>query len=99
MSDGVSMPRANFREGVPSGEREIARENCALLTHELILSLKDDDVVIRIFGSRKDGTEIYIGLAPERALKLGEAFIRAALRGRPSLRPVPEATAGREDGR
>ncbi|MES2671588.1 MAG: hypothetical protein V4673_14385 [Pseudomonadota bacterium] len=65
-------------------EQEIDRETVSLLTHDMVLSVDPETVVVRIFS--KGVTAAHIGLSPERAMKLGATFMRAALRIKPSLR-------------
>jgi len=65
-------------------ETEIARELVALMDRELILSADADMCVVRISG--KGETVVHVGVSPERAMRLGAAFVRAALHVDPSLR-------------
>lgn len=85
----MKLPRANFStlsDGAEASlpEEEIGREPVALLTHDLVLSVNPDMVVVRVFS--KGVTAAHIGLSPERAMKIGATFMRAALRIKPSLR-------------
>ncbi len=64
-------------------ETELARAPCALLDREMIVALHGDYAVVRIEG--KGETAKYTGFAPEAALRLGAAMIRAALRLAPEL--------------
>jgi hypothetical protein len=69
-----------------SAETEFARETITLMTREMLLTADPDMAVVRIFGSDKSGNAVRIGLSPERALRIGAAFIRAGLAIRPALR-------------
>lgn len=63
-------------------ETVFAREQVAVLTHEMIVSADPLGVYVRMPGVPKR----YIGCSPAEALRIGEAFTRAALRADPSLR-------------
>ena len=83
----MTMPRANYskaNETAGKNEVEIIHEPCALLTHEMLLTISPDMAVVRVFG--KGETAVYLGFSPERSLKIGERFIAAGLRLKPSLR-------------
>lgn len=81
------MQRQNLvamQPGIPDTETVIARETVALLSHDMVVSVDPETVVVRVFS--KGLTATHIGLSPERAMKLGATFMRAALRIKPSLR-------------
>jgi hypothetical protein len=67
-------------------ETEFGRETVHLLDREMLLTTDPDMVVVRIFGSDKSGDAVRVGLSPERAMRIGAGFLRAALRIRPELR-------------
>lgn len=69
-----------------AAEHEIAREEVNLLTHEMLLTADSEMAIVRIFG--KTSTAVHVGTSPERAMRIGAAFIRAALRIKPQLRMV-----------
>lgn len=68
-----------------TNESEHGREPCNLLTHEMLLTADPEMAIVRIFGSDKSANAVRIGLTPERALRIGAAFIRAGLRIKPQL--------------
>lgn len=67
-------------------ETEHGREACELLTREMLLTADSEMAIVRIFGSDKSGNAVRVGFTPERALRIGAAFIRAGLAIKPSLR-------------
>lgn len=69
-------------------EIEICRERVSLLDRDMILTTAGDMAVVRIFGSDASGNAVRLGLSPDASLRIGLAFIRAALRIRPSLKPA-----------
>jgi hypothetical protein len=78
-----------------AAETEFGREACELLTREMLLTADPDMAIVRIFGSDKAGNAVRVGFSPERALRIGAAFIRAGLAIKPSLRAEMVAeTAG-----
>ena len=84
--------------GVDPGPDEIifGREECTVLTRELLLTAGPDLAIVRIFGSDRAGSAVRIGLSAERAMRIGAAFIRAALRINPGLRlQVVEEAVGK----
>lgn len=70
-----------------------ACEPCALLDRELLLTTGPSMVVVRVFGADAMRNAVRIGTTPERALRLGLAFLRAAYRINPDLKATPEAEA------
>jgi hypothetical protein len=74
--------------GIDPGATEIAygREACELFTREMLLTADPEMAIVRIFGSDKSGNAVRVGFTPERALRIGAAFIRAGLAIKPSLR-------------
>jgi hypothetical protein len=83
MTDGVSDAVA---EWPAADESVVVREEVTLLTREMLLTASADMAVVRIFGSDKSGNAVRLGVSPERALRIGAAFIRAGLRVNPALR-------------
>lgn len=67
-------------------EAEFLREQVALMSREMLMTAGADMVVVRIFGSDRSGNAVRLGVSPERAMRLGAAFMRAGLRINPSLR-------------
>lgn len=67
-------------------ESLVVREDVTLLTREMLLTASADMAVVRIFGSDRSGNAVRLGVSPERALRIGAAFIRAGLRIKPGLR-------------
>lgn len=65
-------------------EIEFDRVACARFDHEAVISADADMAIVRIRG--KGASAVYIGVTPERALRLSAAFARAAVRIRPALR-------------
>lgn len=83
-----TLPRANYPIRVlPPGETEVLREQVAHLDYEMVISTSPDMAVVRVFKGARES--VYIGTTAERALRIGEAFIRAALRLDPALRLAP----------
>jgi hypothetical protein len=62
------------------------REACELFTREMLLTADPEMAIVRIFGSDKSGNAVRVGFTPERAIRIGAAFIRAGLGIKPSLR-------------
>lgn len=67
-------------------EVEFGRETCEMISREMLLTADAEMAIVRIFGSDRSGNAVRIGVTPERALRLGAAFIRAGLRVNPALR-------------
>ena len=67
-------------------ETEYGREACELFTREMMLTADPEMAIVRIFGSDKSGNAVRVGFTPERAIRIGAAFIRAGLGIKPSLR-------------
>lgn len=67
-------------------EAEMLRETVALMDREMLMTADADMVIVRVFGSDKTQTAVRIGVSPERAMRIGAAFFRAAVRIKPALR-------------
>jgi hypothetical protein len=80
-----------------STETEFAREACALLDHEAVISADADMAIVRMFNFGEP--KRYVGLKPEAALRLGAALIRAGLRVNPTLNLQLLESAARGDVR
>lgn len=79
-----------------AGESEFAREACELFSRDMLLTAAPDIAIVRIFGSDKSNNAVRVGLSPERAMRIGAAFIRAALQIKPQLRlQVLEESVGK----
>ncbi len=62
-----------------AAEVVLAREPIMLMTHSMVLSIDAElGVVVRVFG--KDKEAAYVGMSPERAIAIGEEFIKAGRR-------------------
>lgn len=72
-------------------------EQCALLSHEMLLSSGDGMAVVRVFGADSTRNAVRLGFTPARAMRIGAAFIRAAMRLDPSLRADVLDPAAPED--
>lgn len=83
MSDVDAIVISDFPN---ESEAEICRAKVVLMDRDLILTTAGDMAVVRIFGSDRGGNAVRLGLPPDAALRLGLAFIRAALRIKPSLK-------------
>ena len=63
-------------------ETELVCEPCELFTHEMLLTAGEGIAIVR----DKTSNAVRLGFAPENAMRVGAAFIRAALRINPALR-------------
>lgn len=61
----------------------IAREPCAILDRETLLSTEDGMAVLRVAG--RGETAVHLGYMPDGAIRIGLAFIRAGLRHKGSV--------------
>ena len=68
------------------GEIQIACEPCELFSREMILTAGEGIAIVRVFGHDRTFNAVRLGFAPESAMRVGAAFIRAALRINPALR-------------
>jgi hypothetical protein len=67
-------------------ETELICEPCELFSHEMLLTASEGIAIVRVFGRDKTSNAVRLGFAPENAIRVGAAFIRAALRINPALR-------------
>lgn len=82
------------------GELQLGGERCALMTHDLVVSMTRDGVVIvRVFGHKSQDAAKHIGISPKRSLRLGARFIQAALHADPSLINEFDSTIATARGR
>ena len=90
----MKLPRANFAVESQGGdapalagaETDIARAPCVLMTHEMVVSADADMAIVRVNVPGQVGPKMYVGMQPCHALKMAEAFRRAALHADPKLR-------------
>ncbi|HWW46567.1 MAG TPA: hypothetical protein VNZ94_01855 [Xanthobacteraceae bacterium] len=85
MSETISNT-LTLRDAPGPDETAHCCERCQLLTHEMLLTTGPNMVVVRVFGADSMKNAVRIGTSAERAMRIGAAFIRAALRLEPGLR-------------
>lgn len=79
---------------IDSNAIELAREPAVIVTRDLVVGVDASSVVVRLQGKGPDA--LYVALDAERALRIGAAFMKGALRLKPNLNLTDVENLGRD---